>query len=308
MKALKLSVLFIFVSFVSAQAQSKQDFRTKFDTMIESMRTSSSYSNLDFRSDCKDFPEYVVSQSKGYLTDSVEDVREFAIGLMVEAGLRCKDSVVRKEVVFLLTNVQEIDFYYAIDRLYRFEKADFTPATKDSLRTFLAFRNKQMEVCLLVGYLDMHDQIPVLKSILNNPKLRSDKLKWKIKITLARLGDEEAAQSCIRIAKLSDCNSHAQYRLFPDMIYSRNKLIYDYLVSLLLDTTKLVSSANPNRKAKISCGYRMMELFPGIVENYPLEYYVGKQIKTDDYTKALETARQWFVANSDYVINRTRFE
>jgi hypothetical protein len=50
------------------------------------------------------------------------------------------------------------------------------------------------------------------------------------------------------------------------------------------------------------CAYRALETVTPLISDFPLEIMFGTQLKTDSYSEALETARQWFIDNPDYVL------
>lgn len=307
MKKQIITITLLLISALSVLAQSKKEFRTDLDSLIFKSRNNKSYS-IKFEKYYEKFPDYVIIESAKYLNDSVGDVRYAAIKIFAELVRISKDLEVRQKATYELVNTHSYSLHTAATYLKQFNKEDFNSMAKDSLREFLTQKEKRHDdIILLIGYLDLYDQISVLKNFLANPKDYGARSRWKMQICLARLGDIEMARKCIAKAKTEGCSHQAVYRLFPDLIYTRHKMVFDYLVSVMQNDEMKTSSANPSNNAKISCGYRIMELFPGVVENYPLEKTWGNQIKTNNYKEALNQARQWFTDNPDYKILRDKF-
>lgn len=307
-KLLSLLVIIVLVVANTGYSQSKKEFRAKLDTLMENERNDRS-SNRDFSVYSQKFPKYVISKTKKFLNDPETDLHYAAIGIIAEAALNSKKLSIRQEGVFQLLNTYVYSLHHAALELKKFNKEDFSAKAKDSLRVFLLLKEKRLNIIMLVGFLDMKDQIPALKSLLKLPEakrgMRSKQFRWKVNVVLTRLGDENATKNCIKIAKESGCDRQAMYREFPDLIYTKNKTVFDFLVSVLQDGSAQTNSANPNSKTSISCGYRIMEFFPDIVENYPLEFAIqgSSQVKADNYKDALQIARQWFIDNPNYKIN-----
>ncbi len=288
-------------------AQTKKEFDAQLEQVVGQCRSKVPY-NSDFEKYNRKFPEFVFKKTKDLLQDSSSEVRFFAINLISKLASTSQDQSIRQAGVFSLLNTNPGSLYIAAKELQQFNKEDFNGASKDSLRAFIKTEEKrQDEIIMLVGYLDMYDQITALRNLLSYPENLGAKERWKIRLALARMGDIDEINNCIEFGKKNGCSLQAVYRVFPDLIYTRQKNVFDYLIEIMQNDTIKTPSANPSSNKKIACGYRIMELFPGIVEGYPLKHAFGKQIATNDYKKALQTARQWFIDNPDYKINKDKF-
>jgi hypothetical protein len=95
--------------------------------------------------------------------------------------------------------------------------------------------------------------------------------------------------------------SNEQIRVYPQIII-RN----EYLVTVLNSDEKLCSSSNPGSDVSILCGYRVMEYLAPVVKGYPLKQLPSGDIDTNDYHKALLSARSWF-AKKKYEILKDTF-
>ena len=163
------------------------------------------------------------------------------------------------------------------------------------------------ELIKLTGYLELREAIPQLKNIADS-SVYSPRDRWAAYLALSRMDDQQAISfinNKIRSAKVDD---DFIYDIVPDLIYTRNRSIYNYLITLLMDDTPHCTSANPDNEAAITCGYRLMEYFAPVIKNYPLKITPSGDVDTNNYPKALKNTRDWFSKNQEnYIISRESF-
>lgn len=181
----------------------------------------------------------------------------------------------------------------SITTLTHFKKSDFTQQDKDTLKSIFYKRPPHLdEFIKLIGYVG----IPELQSdlfSLTQPANPKD-IRWASLLALARMGDQTATSSIMTRVKKLPVNDDVVYEIFPDLIYTRQREAVDYVVQALQSDDNNCTSADNDHPEAIPCGYRIMELLPSAIKNYPLKLEASGDIKTKDYKKALSMVRDWF--------------
>ncbi len=162
------------------------------------------------------------------------------------------------------------------------------------------------ESVLLSGYIGTPVFIESIKSVFPNSRAFSKHERWASYKALARLGDKEALEFCLKRVSTLPLNDQVVDILFPDLIYIHRKEAFDILIKALNSKETLCSSSNPNSDNKIVCGYRIMEMLAPEIENFPVKVLPSGDLATTDYVKALNEIRAWFLSvGSNYsIINR----
>ena len=126
--------------------------------------------------------------------------------------------------------------------------------------------------------------------------------QWAAQLALARLGDPEALATVLTRVKQEPVNDDVVYELLPDLVYTRQKAALDYLVTIIQSDEKNCQSADPEAEQSILCGYRVLELLPPVIQNFPLTVDESGDLAVSDYPSALQQAREWLKENDDYQI------
>lgn len=258
--------------------------------------------------------EKVILQiSAGYLSDSSDVVRSSAIYVIKTAGLMSKNVAYRQQCVLHLlqacSDKNAGNSGQASNYLSHFNLSDFNPSARDSLKKLLQANTPHISnIIKLAGFVQLTDMISYMADgIYGQPPKWKKKDAWAAHLALARMGVEDEIDYCLNRVKKIALNDDVVYNLLPDLIYTRQKAIFDYLVSLLYIDEKLCNPADPDAETKILCGYRIMEMLATEIKNFPLPVQPSGDIDTDDYHKALLTVRQWFKDNPDYQIVTDKF-
>lgn len=242
-------------------------------------------------------PDNLIEEASKYMKDSTSKARLFAYELIHQAGKKSKDSNTRQKAVHYLVEAckdkSSGNVGVASQYLQQYKKSDFGLAARDSLASIVKRGSYYLDnLVLLAGYLDINNS--VIKTVLLKPKY-NDKIKWAAHLALARKGDNEEINYCIKAVKSKEMSDAVIYRLLPGLVYTRQKAAIDYLVTILNSNEKSCLSPNPENPSQIICGYRVMEFLAPVIKDFPLQLIEGvNQIKTDNYETALETARKWF--------------
>jgi len=250
---------------------------------------------------------YTLAGIKTWYNDTLKDIRSRAVTISARMGLKTQEPAFRQEAVKMLVQAcDDKDIALAgsaINYLTHFNRRDFVKDTRDSVGTLLKKQLPQFEKLIrLAGFLELKDQEQFLENLLNEKSL-STKLQWSIHLALARMGSSNSIKAILALAKGYPVDDNMVYYVFPDLVYTRQKQVYNYLLEILYNDKKSCTSPNPNYAGHILCGYRVMESLAKVVKDYPLKTSKSGDIITDDYDKALQTTREWFKTHKDYELD-----
>lgn len=251
---------------------------------------------------------FVLTGIKPLLDDSIADVRFKAITICARLGLKTNEDAFRQEAVRLLVtacNDKDISLAgSAMDYLTHFYSTDYTKETLDEIRGLLTKQPPLFEKLVrLAGFLEMKDQQSFFESILLTGKA-STKLQWNLHLALARMGRENSTAEILKLIKNYPVDDNVMYHILPDLVYTRQKPVFDYLLEILYSDKRNCTSPNPYYSGNILCGYRVMEALAPVVKDFPFKTNKSNEIITKDYEKALDVTRQWFKDQTSYECNR----
>jgi hypothetical protein len=246
-----------------------------------------------------------------FLTDTTVVVRGKAYAIAQLAGTNARQAHLRQDAVQKLmqgardTNAGNAGL--ALGYLPEFLREDFTPSAQDSLVALLKRRAVHLDkIARLVGYLEIATVRNDLRAIAQESSA-SKKDRWSAMLALARMGDGYALENIMSRLRRLPVNDDVVYEVFPDVVYTRNKALIDYLVTVLNSTDANCNSADAEHPARIPCGYRVMEMLAPAVEGYPLKVDASGDIDAKDYVAALQSVRDWFKANPAYKVNKNKY-
>ena len=155
------------------------------------------------------------------------------------------------------------------------------------------------DLFLLAGYLNK----PILREKIKNiyqigRKLTKSEI-WAGNLALARMGDGSAIDFIIRRVEQLPTNSRAIESIYPDLIYTRQKKVFDQIIEKIYSDEPLCESPNPDSDKMMPCGYRIIELLAPVIDGFPLKTLPSGDLDVSSYPEALETARKWFKENKD---------
>jgi len=239
--------------------------------------------------------------------DSVETVRREAVGICARLGLKTGEAPFRQQAVRMIVMAcRDADVALqetALNYLTHFTRSDFTKDACDTIRGLLQIPSQHRDkVVRLAGFLDLSDQKSVLEGLLQQP---STKLQWSAHLALARMGSETSTAVILGLVKNYPVDDEVMYHVLPDLVYTRQKAISDYLLEILHSDVRNCTSPNPYFSGNIVCGYRVMEALAGVVRDFPLKINKSGEIVTDDYERALRMSRKWFDEHPDFELNRS---
>lgn len=311
-----ISLLILIVAFQAVNAQSTSQFKKLMKKSVKEIQSSKgkkSVSTYKFKEYITAVPDEILKELSKYEPDTLVNVRRLVYNLYYQVARKNDNNNIRQEAILHLVKAckdteAEIRKSSA-SKLKYFKKDDFSSEARSMLKAYLS-EDKDIwkNTVRLLGFLDMEDQISNLNEHLKDTSLTEESIKWEIRVTLARLGDEEQTTYCTDLARSKGVNDRIIHYLLKDLVYTRQKEAFEYLLDILYSEAKNCRPANPDLYDPIVCGYRIMELLAPAIENFPFETYPGtSQLKAKDYDKALEDVRRWFREHPDYVIKRDTF-
>jgi len=309
-KQINLILLLLFFFQINAQESKVDDALSKHFNELRTNNTSKPAPEIIFNVNNE---KQVIDKIKYYFKDSLNDIRSEAYYICKKIGLGSKELKIRQiSVGCLLQACKDKDggiSGLASRYLTEFNKNDYNTAALDSLKSLLkAYPRHYENVLKLAGYLELKDMISFIKEVISNNSKLSKQAKWAGHLALARMRVEDDLQYCLKMVKSVPINDDVIYEMVPDLIYTRQKAAFEYLITILNSNELYCSSADPESSENIECGYRVMEMLAPVIADYPLELEASGDIKTDDYSKSLTKVREWFKnKKNDYVIKTETF-
>jgi len=243
-------------------------------------------------------------------TDSNDVVRTAAYHLVKTIGVASTAPAIRsKAIQQLVSGLKDADQHNSViacEHLKDFSKNDFSDVSRERItELFRSSENYFPEFIRLIGFLEAQKNTSNLQS-LSQPG-NDTRIRWASLLALSRMGDASATADILKRVKKAGVNDDVVYDIFPDLIYTRNKDVFAYLLEILNSDEKNCESADTERGGKIPCAYRVMEMLAPVIKDYPLTLDASGDIKTKDYAAALKTVRDWFRQHPNYTILKNTY-
>lgn len=296
-QAKPLMIFFIALCFTLPLFAQNGELKRELDQYMQAIRNEQAAGPTPEVFYKTDEPVRMISYLEPYYEDSLVDVRRKAYYITYKVGRQ--NTGAESKTTFILTNALKdpdsgivgsvMDYLKSCPRTYYSESA------KDTLVNLLHRGTPHYKKLIkLIGYLDIKGEIPYLKQKLRTRDYTNSSERWAILLALSRMGEPQAIDFCLRVTQKMPVGDDFVYEIVPDLIYTRQKKLVDYLVRQLYADAANCSSPNPESTQTIHCGYRIMEFLAPVIVDFPLEVDIAGEIRTDDYKKALKTTRDWF--------------
>lgn len=240
-----------------------------------------------------------------FLQDSMLQVRQKAYSFLYREGQLVPANERERYLVALLNGCKDSNgsiIGQNISWLQNFNKGDFSPASIELMTSLL--RNNKMphrqRLILLAGYVGAGQEF--MKRQLLQPDLNS-RDQWFFNLALARMGDASGVDFCLNILQGQVLNNYLVEFGLPDIIYTRQKKLFDVCVGYINSDELSCFSADPDNESAMLCGYRVLELMAPVIEDFPIKVNAIGTLDVQDYDAALILARQWFFEHPNYLIN-----
>ena len=225
-----------------------------------------------------------------------------------ETGVNSLNTVVRQFTVEVLVKSlgnNTVLTRNAITRLQHFRRADFTEATRINLKMALStVSNNKGDLARLFAFVCGFGCIETLENEMLSKNLNKHDQK-DFRLALIRAGDVRFESKLFKSAKEQVVNDRFVYTLINDLTYTRSKMIFDYLLELILSDEKRCTSANNDDPEPMICAYRLIENVAPYINDFPAKVNAYKELETTDYAKLLIEVRTWINKNkSNYVLNK----
>lgn len=314
LRATVMGIAFFSLFAFYSTAQENKPLTQMVQETMELRRQNNYWKGLSpFRNYIKDSAQAVINAFAPFVQDSLENVRSLAYTAIAVSGQKSSTLAVRQQAVSLLTKGcrdKEASMRKNIaGQLQKFLKNDFTGESIQQLTSLLKLEETYFSNTVkLLGFLDLTDQIPVLKTMIDSGLVKNRTVLWDVHLALARLGVQDEINYCVDFVRKTGLNDKVVYNLFPDLVYTRSAEATDYIIEILNSDSKDCFSPNPDNPAKITCAYRAMEYLAPIIKDFPLKTDKDGELEVDNYQEALQVCRRWFQQHtSDYQIDKTRF-
>ena len=240
-----------------------------------------------------------------YAADSTDLIRSKAYYIYQKVGQKSASESVKtlaiNQLIIGLSDRNAGLIGNVIDYLSGFSKADFDAGQKAAIASYIRPETPHLDqLLMLAGYIDLINHKNKITDIISSDQ--DFKYKWAARLALARMGDEAAVAYLTNKLRTAPVSDDFVYDFVPDLIYTRQPDIYQFLETIIMSDEKNCLSANPDSNAKILCGYRVMEYIGSTIENFPLPVDEFGELEVDDYEVALRQLRTWFATNDSYTI------
>lgn len=248
----------------------------------------------------KNHKQFLITKLIKYRNDSNLNVQRFVLLMFEEVGLKSKKKDERieavKQIIQMSFNSDAGIAYEALEILKEFDKSDFDDKAK---QTFLNKLNKnqhhlkeRVKICGWIG--DGEEFITKLKNLQSDTTLNNSLRNWTINLALTRLSDTQSRDNIFKTLRQLEVNNPFVLHIVPDLLYSKDKEIYNFLILHLDCDKKNCVSPNPDNNSDICCGYAIMEQLAQHIKKFPFKVDRSGMLITDDYNKALEDTKVWF--------------
>ncbi|MEQ9219027.1 MAG: hypothetical protein RLO17_13350 [Cyclobacteriaceae bacterium] len=240
-----------------------------------------------------------------YTSDTVPDIRLKVYNLADRIGEHSDDQQVRNLAVSLLTGGlrdHDVGIVGVVSgKLLTYKKADFSEQNSNQIALLVNSNTPYLSNILkLAGHLNL-DVTDQLRALVGDSQL-SNQYRFQAQLALARTGDEQSINHITNRLSSIEINDRFVYSMVPQLVYTRQKPILDFLVQVIQSDELNCYSANPNSDGKILCGYRVMEYLAPVIVNFPIPLDEFGEPAIKDYRAALEEVRAWFDLHPDYEI------
>ena len=243
----------------------------------------------------------IINATIPYLNDSLKIVRSSAMLIIYEVGWKSNDKQVRQKAVKILSErIDDKDaglVKMAIDYLKNFYFEDFDNEVKYKIYLkVLENHSYYSDLVLLTGFLQINELIDLYQAKLKDDKY-SSREKWYILLALGRMGDIKAINKIVKIIKKMPVNEDAVSELFPDLVYVRQKEVFDEMLDVIMNDEKNCLSSDPDNEVPIICAFKVIELVAKYIKDFPVKVDEYGEVIINNYNETLKKVREWIEQN-----------
>lgn len=237
-----------------------------------------------------------------YYTDTLANVRYEALSLSSQLALNSKDkSLINKSINDLISNciVKNSINNQIVNLLKKYKQTDFSLIELEKIKQVLQLQESNIgTLSKIYAFVGKETALTDLNSFLSKQNLSKNDKK-DLKLALVRSGDERLANKMLETLKQQVINDELIYNALPDIIYTKNKLLYQFLLNAILSDSKKCSSANNDDNTPIICAYRLIEQVAPHINNFPITINGKGEINSKDLSVTLIDIRKWIIENNN---------
>ncbi|MES2134136.1 MAG: hypothetical protein V4506_17445 [Bacteroidota bacterium] len=242
-----------------------------------------------------------------YASDTVLNVRYEALNMLSQSAIRSKDkTLIKKSIRNTIKNsvINNTINNQIVNLLKRNAKQDFENDELILMKATLESRENNIgNLAKIYAFAGGATVLMDLNALLVKPNLTKGDKK-DLKLALTRCGDERYATKMNETLKQQVVNDELIYSALPDILYTKNKAMFSFLLDGILSDSKKCSSANNDDNTPMICAYRLIEQLAPEIVDFPATVNEKGEINSKDLPKTLTEVREWIKKNKDtFVIN-----
>lgn len=292
-------IIIIFNSIINVFAQSTNDLKT----IINELVSGNSVYNKITAYIYDNTASQIIIESQAYEYHDDPRVRRLVYKNICKAVKKETGIKTRQKGVFILVDKGLFDsdagnIYRVINYLDELPEAYFDGKTKNRLATLILKHPPHFSKLIrLIGKVNVVQLLAYLEVNLQNDKELTASEIWNVNLVLARWGDEVKAEYCVESVKRLGLSDEIVFRLVPDLIYTQQRVVFNYLFDVILKDELNCSSTDPDNEIEINCAYRLLEYISPHISDFPLRLTPSGELDVEDYEEALFKVRAWIESN-----------
>jgi hypothetical protein len=295
----KLVLLFLVAAFISF---SQSDLSKQINTLMAQLRSGQTITaDRGKILSSTNYKEATETLGK-YVSDTVLNVRYEALNLFAQAAARSKDkALIKRSIRHTITNavINNSINNQIVNLLKKYTKPDFESDELQLMKSLLESQENNVgNLARVYAFATGPSALNDLNALLAKPTLGKGDKK-DIKLALVRSGNETYAQKMNETLKQQVVNDELIYSALPEILYTKDKTMFAFLLNTILSDNKKCSSANNDDTTPIICAYRLIEQLAPQIINFPVTINDKGEINTKDLNKSLVEVRDWITKNKD---------
>ncbi len=303
---MKYNIILLFLT-SSIISYSQTDIVKQINTLMTQIRLGNSIT-IDKSKIINSSGTEVTKALSNYFNDTIINVRYEALSLNTQIALKQKDKTnIKKSIQDNIDNciVKGSINNQITNLLKKYSKNDFTQEELGLINNTLQSQENNIgTLAKIYAFAGQESVLYEIRALLGKQALTKNDKK-DIKLALVRCGDEGLSSKMLETLKQQVVNDELIYSALSEIIYTRNKSLYDHILNAILDDSKKCSSANNDDNTPIICAYRLIEQLAPTINNFPVTINEKGEINNSDLKKTLLEVRTWILKNkNDLNINK----
>lgn len=263
-----------------------ESYYTELNTLVNQTNTIAQLSRIEVLLESKD-----------------RDTRYLAYQIIYQVGKQSSDQKVTQRAVYTLisrglTDEDPTIKTRNIELLGEFNENEFTQQSRSSLAAIIIdSKTNRTELTHLAGHVKLIELVTLFEQRLITSKNKKE--IWLIHCSLARMGDPIQKEYCLNKFKSLGFNDEIIHNILPDLLFTENRDVIDYLLDSILIDNLNCSSFNPDSSERVNCAFRLIEKVSPFILNFPVKVGESGDLEVSDYDEALSVVRRWITEYKD---------